>query len=233
MGTYYRYVNFTLHEFVGLSDLRDGGDKENAVLYCAPALAWLFVQPHTCGDGYRGRWRPYVSAVPAHDVRIVSDGEYDFYDMEEDGFLNITAGLLQSMRAERPAFVEDYQPRLHDVQLTTHLVENGSYTLLDAVSATCKCGWKIGPIHGDHRDETLIQIVSGHLSSAKERRPREPRPFVYRAELSADDVCDLIDALDAITSDKGREYESENAPRLRTLREQLADLPGERGRRAT
>lgn len=227
MGVYYRYVNFTRREFVDLSDLRDGGDKENAVLYCAPALAWLIVQPHTCGDGFRGRWRSYAPANPAQDVRIASDATYDFYDMEEDGFLNITPGLLQSLRTACPAFVEDYQPRRHDVDLQIHRVENGSYTLLDAVAASCKCGWKVGPIHGDNRDETLLQVVSSHLNSSKtERRPREPRPFVYRAELSPDDVCDLVDALDAITSDKGREYESDNAPRLRSLRDRLADLTG-------
>jgi hypothetical protein len=160
-------------------------------------------------------------------VRIASDSTFDFYDLEEDGFLNITPGLLQSLRTECPSFVEDYHPRLHDVALVTHLAKNGSYALLDAVAASCKCGWKAGPIHGDHRDETLLQVVSSHLNSSKtESRPREPRPFVYRAELSPDDVCDLIDALDEITGDKGREYESVNAPRLRTLRDRLADLTG-------
>lgn len=51
MGTYYRYVNYSREEFVCLSHLRDIGDKENAALCCAPALAWLIVQPRTCGDG--------------------------------------------------------------------------------------------------------------------------------------------------------------------------------------
>jgi len=58
------------------------------------------------------------------------------------------------------------------------------------------------------------------------RTRRESRPFVYRAALSAADVCAIIDALDEITSDKGREYETEDAPRLRALRERLAELPG-------
>jgi hypothetical protein len=236
MGTYYRYVNYTRREFVSLSDLRDGGDKENAVLYCAPALAWLIVQPHTCGDDYRGRWRSYASTAPAHDVRIVSDASHDFYDMEEgdtesfpEGFLNITPGLLQSLRTEYPAFVADYQPRVHDVGLLVHLVKNGTYKLLDEVSASCKCGWKVGPIHGDHRDETLVRIVSDHVNSKKTAsRPHVPRSFVHRAELSADDICDIVEALDEVTSDKGSEYETEDAPRLRALRDRLADMPGER-----
>jgi hypothetical protein len=232
MGTYYRYVNFTRREFISLSDLRDGGDKENAVLYCAPAFAWLLVVPYTCGDGYRGRWRSYESAAPAHDIRIVSDASHDFYDMEAGGtssfpaaFLNITPGLLQSLRATQPGLVKDYQPRPHDVGLSLHLVKDGVYTLLDAVSASCKCGWKVGPIHGDHRDETLVRIVSDHINSEKmASRVREPRPFVYRTELSADDICDIIEALDEVTSDKG----SEDAPRLRALRDRLVNLPGTR-----
>jgi hypothetical protein len=236
MGTYYRYVNFTRHEFVSLSDLRDGGDKENAVLYCAPALAWLIVSPRTCGDGYRGRWSSYAD-VPSHDIRIVSDASHDFYDMEEGGtptfpesLLNITPGLLQSLRTEYPAFVENYQPAVHDVGLLTHLAKSGVYELLPAVSASCKCGWKTGPIHGDHRDETLVRIVSDHVNSKKkDSSPREPRPLVYRTELSADDVCDIVEALDEITSDKGREYATEDAPRLRALRDRFASMPGTRG----
>jgi hypothetical protein len=229
MGTYYRYVNYTRREFVSLSDLRDGGDKENAVLYCGPALAWLLVWPHTCGDGYRGRWRSRAESAPAHDVRIVSDGSFDFTDMADEGFLNITPGLLQSMRTLCPGFVEDYQPRAHDVGLLTHIVKNGSYSLLDAVSASCKCGWKVGPIQGDHRLETLAQIISDHLGSRETRDlPRPPRPPVYHAELSADDVCDLIDALGEMTSDKGREYRSDSASRLDALRDRLANLPGTR-----
>lgn len=238
MGVYYRYANFTRREFVSLSDLRDGGDKENAALYCAPVLAWLIVYPHTCGDGYRGRWRPYESTTPADDVRIVTDSIYDFCDMEEggtqsfpEGFLNITPGLLQSLRAAYPGIVEDFQPCRHDVGLLTHLVKNGSYALRDAVSASCKCGWKVGPIHGDHRDETLLRIVSDHVNSdhAKtEGRSRTLRPFVHRAELSSDDVCDIIEALDEVTSDKGSEYGSEDAPRLHALRDRLANLRGTR-----
>jgi len=177
MGTYYRYVNFTLCEFVSLSDLRDGGDKENAAMYCAPALAHLLVSPDTCGDGYRGRWRSYGADQPAHDVRIVTDGAFDFYDMQEGGvpwarepFLNITPGLLQSMRAAWPGITEDYRPAVHDVRLSTHVVKDGLYKLLDSVSATCKCGWGIGLIHGDHREETLVRVVSAHVSSKKPER---------------------------------------------------------------
>lgn len=172
MGTYYRYVNFTLGEFVSLSDLRDGGDKENAAMYCAPALAHLLVSPDTSGDGYRGRWRSYDADQPAHDVRIVTDSAFDFYDMEEGGvawardpFLNITPGLLQSMRAAWPWITVDYQPAVHDVKLSTHVVKHGIYKLLDSVSATCKCGWGIGLIHGDHREETLVCIISNHVGS--------------------------------------------------------------------
>jgi len=161
MGTYYRYVNYTRKEFVRLSDLRDGGDKENAVLYCAPALAWLLVWPHTCGDGYRGRWQ---SEVHADDVRIVGDGAVDFATMDEE-FLNITPGLLQSMREQIPAFVEDYQPRGHDVRLVQRVADgNAGWDLADPVSASCKCGWKVGPIYGESREHVLELAVSAHVN---------------------------------------------------------------------
>ena len=102
MGTYYRYVNYTRREFVDLSDLRDGGDKENAALYCGRALVWLLLWPRA-GDPYRGRWNPLVKG--ADDIRIVSDGAHDFADMNDDGFLNISPGLLQSMRSAVPEMV--------------------------------------------------------------------------------------------------------------------------------
>ena len=229
MGTYYRYVNFTRGEFVSLSDLRDGGDKENAVLYCAPAIAWLLIPAHYSGDGYRGRWRSYASDDPAHDVRVVSDASHDFCGMEDggtrtfpEGFVNITPGLLQSLRRECQAIVQDYQPRLHDVALTTHLRESGRYTLLEEVSAACKCGWKVGPIHGNNRDETLLRIVSDHVSSRRETRPqRAPEQVVYRTELSADDRAALVEAIDAASA--GRE-----AAQLRALRDRLLSLTGSR-----
>jgi hypothetical protein len=166
MGTYYRYVNYTREEFVCLSDLRDGGDTENAVLYCAPALAWLIVWPHTCGDGYRGRWAPQREAgvERSDDVRIVGDGAVDFADMD-DTFLNITPGLLQSMRDQVPGFVEDYQPRFHDVQLVQRTRSlSPSYELADPVSAACKCGWRMGPIYGESREHVLEWTVAAHVN---------------------------------------------------------------------
>jgi len=165
VGSYYRYVNYTRREFVGLSDLRNGGDKENAALYCAPALAWLLVWPHECGDGYRGRWAPRYVDGAADDVRIVTDGAHNFLDMDDAGFLNITPGLLASMRAGVPAFVADYQPRVHDVQLIQRVPEPvASYRLSDPVSASCRCGWKTGPIYGESREHVLELAVSHHVN---------------------------------------------------------------------
>jgi len=228
MGTYYRYVNFTRREFFGLSDLREGGDKENAVLYCAPALAWLLLWPHACGDGYRGRWH----ARPAEDIRVVSDGEVDFYDMTHGGtrefdepFLNISPGLLQSMRTQVPGFVQDYHPRRHDVALVARTVEPGMiHKMPVAVHATCSCGWRCGPLFGENREQTLAWVVSDHVSEKQTpSQPRDPRPFTYRADLSSEDVCDLVEALDEVTSGKSGEF-----PRLRALRDRLADLRGTR-----
>lgn len=230
MGTYYRYVNFTRKEFVSLSGLRAGGDKENAAIYCAPALAWLLVFPHSCGDGYRGRWH----ARPADDVRVVTDGEFNFYDMDNgdistfpEPFLNVTPGLLQSMRRQAAGFVGDYHPWPHDVVLDMHDIKNGLYRLRDSVRATCLCDWQCGPFFGENRDTTLERVVSDHVT-AKQKPSQLDSPFTYRADLSSDDVCDLIDALDEITGDKGREFESESAPRLIALRDRLADLKGTR-----
>lgn len=231
MGTYYRYANFTRREFFGLSDLREGGDKENAVLYCAPALAWLLLWPHACGDGYRGRWHGRWHGRPAEDIRVVGDGEVDFYDMTHGGtrefdepFLNISPGLLQSMRTQVPGFVQDYHPRRHDVALVVHEVKDGLYELLDAVRATCSCGWQCGPLFGDNREQTLAWVVSDHVNEKQTpSQPRAPRPFAYRADLSSDDVCDLIEALDERAS-----HEGEDAPRLLALRDWLADLRGTR-----
>lgn len=166
MGTYYRYVNYTREEFVHLSNLRDGGDRENAALYCAPALAWLIIWPHTCGDGYRGRWARQrgSGAARSDDVRIVGDGVVDFADMD-DAFLNITPGLLQSMRDQVPELVEDYQPRFHDVQLVQRIKRPvARYELADPVSAACKCGWKAGPIYGESREHVLELTVAAHVN---------------------------------------------------------------------
>lgn len=176
MGAYYRYVNYTRKEFVSLSGLRSGGDKENAALYCAPALAYLMLWPYTCGDGYRGRWYSRLDRTGDNDViHIVTDGEFDFLDMDDggtrrfpDSFLNITPGLLQSLRENEPGFVEMFDfktPRIHDVTLVTHEKSpTWTHTLLDKVSASCKCGWKVGPIFGDNRCETLTRIVSDHVT---------------------------------------------------------------------
>jgi len=237
MGTYYRYVNFTLGEFVSLSDLRDGGDKENAAIVCAPALAHLIVRPHLCGDGYRGRWCSFGADQPAYDVRIVTDGDFDFYEMEEGGvswakepFLNITPGLLQSLREVWPGIIEDYRPRVHDVRLLTHVKMNGTYKLIDTVSASCKCGWRVGLIHGENREATLVRIVSDHVSAKKTvSHPREALSGVYRTELSSEDVSALIAGLDEIAALV--EYSGENEPRLRallSLRARLANLRGTR-----
>jgi len=166
MGAYYRYVNYTRGEFVCLSDLRGGGDKENAALYCAPALAWLLVWAHACGDGYRGRWAPQgiTEVSRADDVRIVTDGTVDFADMD-DTFLNITPGLLQSMRTQAPGFVQDYQPRFHDMRLVQRVEKPiAIYELADPVSATCKCGWKTGPIYGASREHVLELAVAAHVN---------------------------------------------------------------------
>lgn len=179
MGTYYRYVNYTRQEFVSLSGLRAGGDKENAVLYCAPALLYLIAHRHALGDGYRGRWAPVdqrperpgrppggvaASRSTSDDVRVVSDAVYDFCDMDEE-FLNITPGVLQSMRAQLPAFVEDYQPRIHDVTLVQRvMVPVFRYELAECVSATCKCGWRTGPFRGEGRETILEHAVGAHVN---------------------------------------------------------------------
>jgi len=160
MGTYYRYVNLTRQEFVGLSDLRRGGDKENAVLYCAPALAWLLMYPN--GDGYRGRWAGGVHR--SDDIRLVADNSYDFGEMDEK-FLNITPGLLQSMRENVPWIVQDYAP-LHDVRLVQRVARDQGYgyELANQLSASCSCGWKVGPIFGDSRETVLELAVADHVN---------------------------------------------------------------------
>lgn len=166
MGTYYRYVNYTRREFVDLSDLRDGGDKESAALYCGPALVWLLLWPSS-RDPYRGRWYPRVEGP--EDIRIVTDGAHDFPDMNDE-FLNISPGLLQSMRSAVPGMVADYHPRLHDVTLvqrTPHPQHPHSMQVANPASATCSCGWQTGPIAVDdeaERDRVLERVVASHVN---------------------------------------------------------------------
>ena len=170
MGTYYRYVNYTRKEYVGLSDLQDVGNKEMALVWCAPALAWLMMPQWMRGDGYCGRWAPdghfEMDSEPAraHDIRVVPD--YDGWDHLDD-FVNISPGVLQSMRGNSRTGVEDWKPRCHDVQLVQRVRIEGAlaerWELADKVSATCKCGWKVGPIFGDNREHVLELAVSEHV----------------------------------------------------------------------
>lgn len=173
MGTYYRYVNYTRGEFVELTDLWDGGSKESAALSCAPALAWLLVWPHWCGDGYRGRWAPGDRRSPADDVRIVTDGAHDFGDMEDAGYLNITPGLLQSMRTEIPEFTQRYHPRGHDIQLAQRARAGAIFQVCDPVSATCRCGWVTGWISGESREYVLERAVSEHVVNEQDEDEAE------------------------------------------------------------
>jgi len=183
VGTYYRYVNYTRQEFVALHGLRSGGDKEDAALRCAPALLYLITRPDPWGDGYRGRWaseegRPertigmrtggsiaWSRVRPIDDVRVVSDVAYDFGDMEEQ-LLNITPGVLQSMRDQVPALVADYHPGVHDVALVQRVLGPGALhrELADPVSASCRCGWSTGPLRGEDRETVLEHAVAAHVN---------------------------------------------------------------------
>jgi hypothetical protein len=90
---------------------------------------------------------------------------HDFGDMDDAGFLNITPGLLQSMRTEIPEFVKEYRPRTHEVQLVQRMRgAAGLYRVSDTVSATCRCGWKTGPIFGEAREHVLELAVSEHVN---------------------------------------------------------------------
>lgn len=90
----------------------------------------------------------------------------DFDDMNET-FLNVTPGLLQSMRDEVPELVKDYQPRFHDVQLVQRIKRPVEiYELSDPVSATCKCGWRTGPIYGESRERVLELTVAAHVNGS-------------------------------------------------------------------
>lgn len=160
MGTYYRYVNYTRREYVGLSDLQNCGDKAMALVWCAPALAWLMMPMWMRGDGYCGRWAPdgdfqWDSAhAKAHDIRFVPD--YDDWE-HMDGFINVAPGVLQSMRDRNVN--EDWFPQDHQIKL----VQRVDKEVPDKVSATCKCGWKVGPIAGPRREHALEMLVSNHI----------------------------------------------------------------------
>ncbi len=101
MGTHYRYVNYTRKEYLSLSDLRDGGDKVSALIYCSAALAWLLMPGWMRGDGYCGRWAPVLETrsrqdvdhklTVANDIRVVPDYD-DWHHLEE--FVNISPGVL-------------------------------------------------------------------------------------------------------------------------------------------
>jgi hypothetical protein len=79
--------------------------------------------------------------------------------------IEVTPGLLQSMRDQIPAFVEDYQPRRHDVRLVQRIPDDlASYKLADTTSASCTCGWKVGPIYGESREHVLELAVSAHVN---------------------------------------------------------------------
>ncbi len=171
MGTYWRYVNYTRREFFCPLGLHSIGSKESAVLRCAPALAWLLMSEHVLGDGYRGRWRP-TRDRGAEDVRITSDGERDFSFLDEE-FLNITPGLLQSMRLQVPEIVEGWQPSCHDIQLVQRVrrTEDGvGFARANPMSASCKCGWRYEAFHDDDdsRESMLELAVSHHASGGDE-----------------------------------------------------------------
>lgn len=169
MGTYYRFVNFTKKEFVELTGLQDGGSGESAVLRCSPALAWLLLWSN--GDEYRGRWRPTKTVIHLprsgqdSDIQIASDSVYDFSEIEED-FLNITPGLLQSMRREYldASDSAEWRPRLHDVDLIQRVRSGGGFVLAPQCSAICACGWRVGPIVGHDREHVLERCVADHVN---------------------------------------------------------------------
>lgn len=90
MGVYWHYLNDAKKEYVSLSDLRDGGDKENAAIYCSEALAFLMIGPpyrETC----HGRW---------HDDHVKIEADYSrcTSDLDERGYSNISGILLQDLR---------------------------------------------------------------------------------------------------------------------------------------
>lgn len=117
MGTYYRFVNYTRREYVTLSRLRDGGDKENAVHHCADALTWLMFPCRSLDDTdrtCRGRWNrdarqttdypiegPIYVMTGADVIAIVADHTFDEPEYC-GGFVDISEHLRQELFEEDP-----------------------------------------------------------------------------------------------------------------------------------
>lgn len=111
MGTYYVYCNHTRKEFVTLSDLRDGGDKLNAVYYCAEALIYLMDPCANWQDKYRGRWHKQPTEECPR-IEVLPDCETDTYDLEESmGYTNISRPLLIEMVSGERSADGDYVDR--------------------------------------------------------------------------------------------------------------------------
>jgi len=124
MGTYYKYVNHTRREYVDLSDLRGGGDKMNAVLWCGSVLGYLLMPGegelrYGRPDCYKGRWHSsnvgesmaYQMPLPAGASPQVVNVEADYEDWWSEidpayaagsnvsvPYTNITDALLAEMR---------------------------------------------------------------------------------------------------------------------------------------
>lgn len=136
MGVYYTYINDTKREFVQLSKLQDAGDKDNAVLLCGGALAYLLFPPrHVLRFAVapndpppaRGRWH-------GDAIRVAPDGAGDDpYDLVHFGkaitvtktdavgypytetveyvkYQDISKMVLSSLQADYPWFVKDWRP---------------------------------------------------------------------------------------------------------------------------
>lgn len=138
MGVYYKYVNHTLHEYVDLSDLREGGDKKNAVLWCGAVLGYLLMP----GNGeikyrhtgqraaYQGRWhssdvaehlaygRALAPGAVVHVVNVEADWGDWWHDIEPDhnaasagtGAI-LYANITQGVLEEMRSFDDDYFDR--------------------------------------------------------------------------------------------------------------------------
>lgn len=116
MGTLYRYVNHTRKEFVSLSDIRDGGDKDNAAVWCGGVLAYLMLPDRRWGSrvmkdsvGLFGGQR-FSRDRTLHDtqaVALVSDSDMDFDDMERrHGYTDVTVQVVEEMK--RDGFWDGY-----------------------------------------------------------------------------------------------------------------------------
>lgn len=165
MAIHYRYVNYTRQEYARLSDLGDWGDGHHALLGASRALAWLMMPDWANGDGYCGRWRSLgVGLEGAHNIRFVAG--YDLFE-HMDEFVNVSPGLLQSMRASGACADAGWRPPVHDVALAQRVPATGiaGFRLVDAVSATCTCGWVLRPIRGHDRESTLERAVSRHVAA--------------------------------------------------------------------